>query len=1074
MGSISTGVGLISGIDTASLINNLIGLQSTGLYRLQERVSVLQAEKAALLDVNARLLSVLNSVSTLTSGDLFTSVLGSSSRPEGILATASNGAIPGTYAFVVKGLASYSQRMSMGFEDAQSSALGLSHLSFEFGQGQLGPERELNELNGGLGVQRGSILITDAAGDQATIDLSSAVTLGDVTRAVNESLDVQVVATVDGDHLVLTDQSGGSGTLQVSGLGGSDIAVDLGLATGTLDGTSLIGDSIYYLDLGSATRTLNDGLGVLIKDRVADIQVTARDGRVFNIDLSGLSIDVASSLSLLNDAEGVPVDSDPFTSDLQIQARNGTVFNIDLSGLSTVGELQEQIFAETGGTISLSIVNGERLTLTDNSGGTGLLKVTGAGAFGNETAEALGLLSVDGVESDSLMGSVLDYNPPDSGGNTLESILLAINNAVDSSGAANNGAITANIAADGLRLELTDATGGVGNLKVLSTASNSNAAQSLGLLTLEEGVSDSSISGQRLLGDVDGVLLRNLNGGGLLDYSGEMTVKDRIGNSTTISGLGDAETISEIVNRINQQLSDGGVQVEVQIAESDNGLTVIDKTGTMDQSALLEITGALANSLGILNSVASDKLDGKNLQLQYIGEATKLEDLNYGRGIGSGTFRITDGLGVSADVTVDSAIKTVDDLVQLIRSKGLAIKVGINDNGDGLFLGEPTQNIDSFVPITVQSVTGSTAQDLNIQGASPTIENSYINGSYERVIEVTASDTLNEIAAKVNDANIPVSATVLNVGSSVSPYRISFASAISGRAGDLIIDTQGTDLSLGVLTRAQDARLEFAAAEGESGFLVTSSTNTFDELIEGVTLDVLATSSDPITVSVTRDTETIAAAVEAFVTSFNDAIARLEEYEFYDVESGQRGVLLGDATAARVRESLNAVVRDRAEGLSTQYTYLQQIGITFGAGGQLEFDQEKFLSAYTQDRVAVANLFELLEDVELEPEEIAPGVTVGGGESTIVARGVGPMIEAILEGLTQSTTGTIARATDARDSQIELTESRIESYEARLAAKRERLQQEFAAMESILASMQNQSNSLLSLQSNIGLVQGAI
>ena len=109
MGSISTGVGLISGIDTASLINNLIALQSTGLYRLQERMSVLQAEKSALLDVNARLLSVLNSVSTLTSGNLFTSVLGASSNPESIFASASNGAVPGTYSFIPKGLASYSQ-----------------------------------------------------------------------------------------------------------------------------------------------------------------------------------------------------------------------------------------------------------------------------------------------------------------------------------------------------------------------------------------------------------------------------------------------------------------------------------------------------------------------------------------------------------------------------------------------------------------------------------------------------------------------------------------------------------------------------------------------------------------------------------------------------------------------------------------------------------------------------------------------------------------------------------------------------------------------------------------------------
>ena len=39
MGSITTGIGLISGIDTASLIDSLINLESQGKFRIQDRIA---------------------------------------------------------------------------------------------------------------------------------------------------------------------------------------------------------------------------------------------------------------------------------------------------------------------------------------------------------------------------------------------------------------------------------------------------------------------------------------------------------------------------------------------------------------------------------------------------------------------------------------------------------------------------------------------------------------------------------------------------------------------------------------------------------------------------------------------------------------------------------------------------------------------------------------------------------------------------------------------------------------------------------------------------------------------------
>ena len=47
------------------------------------------------------------------------------------------------------------------------------------------------------------------------IDTSSCVTVDDVLSKINTSLDISVNASVQGDKLVLTDDSGGVGTLKV-------------------------------------------------------------------------------------------------------------------------------------------------------------------------------------------------------------------------------------------------------------------------------------------------------------------------------------------------------------------------------------------------------------------------------------------------------------------------------------------------------------------------------------------------------------------------------------------------------------------------------------------------------------------------------------------------------------------------------------------------------------------------------------------------------------------------------------------------------------------------------------------
>ena len=88
-------------------------------------------------------------------------------------------------------------------------------------------------LNGGAGVALGTLTFTNSAGKTATLSVDSSMqTVGDVINAINSlsanNLDIQAGINSTGDGILLTDSSGGSGTLGVAE-GNSTTAHDLNL-----------------------------------------------------------------------------------------------------------------------------------------------------------------------------------------------------------------------------------------------------------------------------------------------------------------------------------------------------------------------------------------------------------------------------------------------------------------------------------------------------------------------------------------------------------------------------------------------------------------------------------------------------------------------------------------------------------------------------------------------------------------------------------------------------------------------------------------------------------------------------
>ncbi|MBZ0173620.1 MAG: flagellar filament capping protein FliD, partial [Phycisphaerales bacterium] len=432
-------------------------------------------------------------------------------------------------------------------------------------------------------------------------------------------------------------------------------------------------------------------------------------------------------------------------------------------------------------------------------------------------------------------------------------------------------------------------------------------------------------------------LISGLNGGGDaggIGGDGLLNFTDRDGASVTINlDTLSFDTVEGLIDALNTELSDNSVGVTLSLNKAGTGLKATDTTG---QTGSLIITGTggddTAASLGLstgVSGVERNTFQGSSLQHRYISEATRLDSLNDGEGVGSGKIRLTDAAGKTAEVNIDSDEVTIADLINQIESQisagGLALSIGINDRGDGLVISDTS---GSGTTIQVEDVTGSVASKLRVAGtAEGAGADNYLDGSFETNVEFEVTDTLEDMVAKINDAGAPAAVSILNDGTSARPYRLSFTARDSGTAGRFTFDTHGFDLGYDVLDAGDDARVFFGSADASSGILLTSSTNTLDNVITGVNIDLHSTSDDAVQVTIADDTAAIESKVSEFISAYNRVISSITKSTRYDADTGERGALLGDGLLLGLRGGLFSTVQSANFGFNEGIDRLAEAGV---------------------------------------------------------------------------------------------------------------------------------------------------
>jgi len=165
-------------------------------------------------------------------------------------------------------------------------------------------------------------------------------------------------------------------------------------------------------------------------------------------------------------------------------------------------------------------------------------------------------------------------------------------------------------------------------------------------------------------------------------------------------------------------------------------------------------------------------------------------------------------------------------------------------------------------------------------------------------VDYTSSDSIKDIAAKINGATDKINASVFYDGNG---YRLILSSKESGTdnaitlsdSGDLLDTLElGSDYADSHVQEAANAKIEIY---GQS---VESQSNTFSNVLDGIDITIHQSSETPVRVSIDDDPQTLKQNLEEFFSAYNSLVDYAKEV------SGKDGPLSGDYTLHSIRSAI--------------------------------------------------------------------------------------------------------------------------------------------------------------------------
>jgi flagellar hook-associated protein 2 len=231
-------------------------------------------------------------------------------------------------------------------------------------------------------------------------------------------------------------------------------------------------------------------------------------------------------------------------------------------------------------------------------------------------------------------------------------------------------------------------------------------------------------------------------------------------------------------------------------------------------------------------------------------------------------------------------------------------------------------------------------------------------GDTTTLIEINSTNnTIDGLRLAINNSGIDANATFLNDGDSSNPIRLVISGtktgADNGVSAQLFHSVIGGGLVEAIpFTETQTAQDAIIVVDGVQA---TKSSNTVTDVINGTTLNLQSAGSGIITLQ--TDSQAITDKVGAFIEGYNDLMAFLNSELFFDPDTNFTGTLFGNFTTQNLQSTLRNVISSTLEGVTGDFQYLSQVGITTQDSGLLLLDEGDFADSLNQDIGNVSQLF---------------------------------------------------------------------------------------------------------------------
>ena len=398
------------------------------------------------------------------------------------------------------------------------------------------------------------------------------------------------------------------------------------------------------------------------------------------------------------------------------------------------------------------------------------------------------------------------------------------------------------------------------------------------------------------------------------------------------------------------------------------------------------------------------------------------------------TTASTTDISVSATSTADAVSGRYSlEVSQLAQAQSISSKAYASSSatvGTGTLHIELGQwNADnSFTP-----KSGATAIDVKIESGSDSLAGirDAINAAKAGVTASIVNDTSGaRLVLRSNETGAENSVRITAVDDDGDPSDASGLSALA-------YDRQNATAQM---TENIAARNALATINGLS---VSSASNTFDNVVDGLKLTVSKVTTSPVEVRVGLDTESMKKAINDFVKAYNDINKYIADQTKYNADTKTAATLQGDRSTLSLQSQLRQMVTG-ISGASGVFQRISDLGLQVQSDGSLKVNDTKLSDAIANNRSELSLAFSRND------------------AANPANNGFAVRMKALTASLTGSD-GLVSTRTDGLRQTIRRNELQAEKYEARVALVEQRLLRQYSALDTSLSQL-NGLNAYVSQQ----------